>query len=100
MDAQLIVTAVLSALGGGTATTIFKNVWDWATGRAERRRSEVDRAYDKADAERRVRIIVEDSLMLHRRIMREAPCIDETAIPPYPHLPPSTGPIDLKERSE
>lgn len=99
MDVQTLLTALFSALGGGTLATIFKQVWDWGTGRSGRKRSEVDRAHEKADRERRKRIRVEDSLMVHRRVIREAPCLTETHMPPYPQDPdlPATGPIDTKE---
>lgn len=99
-DVQSIITALLGALGGGTLTSIFKQVWDWSTGKQGRRRNEVDRAYAQRDKEARKRRILEESLSVHRRVILEAGCLSQDDLPPYPVLTETHHNNSTKEASD
>lgn len=83
--AQWVAIAV-AALTGGFARDIFA----WLRGLfkgAGHRRSELDRAWEKADDESRKRRIAEEHASQIRRLLIEAQCVENDTIPPFPTYP-------------
>lgn len=87
LDTAQWVALGIAALTGGFAREIgvgARAVFGKLTGRATERRSELRRAWDTADEEARKRRIAEEHASHVRRILIEAPCVDNTDVPPYP----------------
>ena len=84
-------------LGGGA---IAVKLLDWLIpllrGREARRRAELDRVWRERDREARKRRRLEEFATLLRRRLLEAPCVDDSTIPPWPALG-DTGPTDTTE---
>lgn len=75
----LLTGSFFREVGGG-----IRAVFGKVTGRATERRSELTRAWDTADDEARKRRIAEEHASHVRRILIEAPCVDNNQVPPYP----------------
>ena len=82
-DTAQWVAIVVAALTGGFVRDIFTWVRGLFKGRTHRR-SELDRAWDKADDEARKRRIVEEHASHVRRLLYEAPCVENGTVPPFP----------------
>lgn len=78
-----VVTIVVAALGGSFLTEVFRWIVGRFRGRIEKR-SEVERAWDRADEEARKRRLLEEHNSELRRILYAAPCVDSSTIPPFP----------------
>ncbi len=93
MDVQQIVALIFGFLGGATGLKLITGFWHLVTGRARRKRDEVDRAWDRADREAVYRRRLQEHTSRLRRIITEAPCLTPDVLPPEPVAPESTGPI-------
>lgn len=103
MDAQtiqVIISGIVGLLSGTFGKGLLDHARESLTGRARKRRDEVDRAWTRADLEARHRRILAESLSTHRRIIIEAPCLSADDLPPYPTAPGQTGPIPIKETDD
>lgn len=84
MDVPQIVS-LLAALGaGGILLELTKRLVDSFSGRGKQRRDEVDRAWSARDDEARKRRISEEHASSIRRMLIEAPCVENSTVPPYP----------------
>jgi hypothetical protein len=79
------IAALITALGiGGILAKLADRIWGALTGRAKERRSEVDRAWARADDEARKRRVIEEHASRLTRRLIEAPCVDDKTIEPFP----------------
>lgn len=85
MDGSQIVSLLIALGAGGILLELIKRLVDALSGRGRKRRDEVNRAWDHADEEARKRRISEEHASQVRRLLIEAPCVDNNDIPPYPN---------------
>lgn len=85
MDGAQIVSLLIALGAGGILLELVKRLFDSFSGRGKKRRDEVDRAWGARDEEARKRRISEEHASLIRRLLIEAPCVDNTTVPPYPN---------------
>lgn len=85
MDGAQIVSLLIALGAGGILLELVKRAFDTFSGRGKKRRDEVDRAWSARDEEARKRRISEEHASLIRRLLIEAPCVDNTTVPPYPN---------------
>lgn len=86
------VALILTSAGGAVfVPKLLAAVWRAVTGGASRQRREIDRALAaeraaarRADIEAHSRRIAQEHASHLRRLLIEAPCVDITAIPPFP----------------
>lgn len=81
------IVAILGAGGGAIILELTKRGIDAASGRGRKRRDEVDRAWTRADSEAQKRRIAEEHASHVRRLLIEAPCIDNAQVPQFPAYP-------------
>lgn len=101
MDTAQIIIAILGAGTVGTIlTSIVNGLVKYVTGSAGRERTrnadmrtqrneawqDAERERNRADREARNRGIISEAFSRARRMLIEAPCVDESKIPPYPEL--------------
>lgn len=91
---QMLALFLGSTVVGGVVMKLIDWARDGIAGRATRRRSEVDRALQERDKalaaeswQARWARKLEESLLVHRRQMIEAPCITPEKLPDYPSRP-------------
>lgn len=86
MTAEQLTTIVVALLGGGFTAELIRWLAPLIKGRGTRR-SELDQAHSRADAEAAKRRIVEEHASRLTRLLIEAPCIDSSTIPSFPPYP-------------
>lgn len=92
---QAVVTIAVALVGGGGLWEALKFFASLISGRAGRKRDEVDKVWSRYEHERTWRLRLQEDESLRIRVMREAPCIESGLIlPPTPEPPrrASTGP--------
>lgn len=104
LDIAVVVPAILGLLGGATGAEIVRQTILLLTGRAGRRRDEVDRAWARAtrawaraDRESRYRRRMEEYAHGLRRLLIDAYAADPGQIPPWPDAPTTTGPTEAQK---
>lgn len=85
MDGAQVVSLLIALGAGGILLELVKRIADSFSGRGKKRRDEVDRAWGARDEEARKRRISEEHASHVRRLLIEAPCVDNSAVPPYPN---------------
>lgn len=85
MDGAQIVSLLIALGIGGILLELVKRGVDALSGRGKKRRNEVDTAWSARDEEARKRRIAEEHTSLIRRMLIEAPCVDNSTVPPYPN---------------
>lgn len=85
MDLVQAFALILTSIGGAVLVPkMAAALWQAVTGRATRKRREIDRLRDVADYEAYRRRIAQEHASHLRRLLYEAPCVDPATIPPYP----------------
>lgn len=84
MDGAQIVSILIALGAGGILLELTKRIVDTFSGRGKKRRDEVDRAWSARDEEARKRRISEEHASFIRRLLIEAPCVENSTVPPYP----------------
>jgi hypothetical protein len=85
MTVEQIIALCGVVLGSGSAGTIAIQRLIERTGSAgQRRRDDLNKAWDAYDRERKWRRRIEDYTHQLRRMLIEAPCIDPVDLPPWP----------------
>lgn len=82
-DTAQLVAMVIALLTGGLLRDVFAWLTGLIRGRGDRR-SELEKAHDRADNEATNRRIVEEHASHLRRILYAADCVAASDIPPFP----------------
>lgn len=91
------VAAILGAGGSAALFGFGKQLLHLFTGRARRKRDEVDEAYRDRDREAAKRRQIEEHASAVRRLAIEASCIRTEDIPPWPAYRGDTGQIPTQK---